>query len=185
MFGYSRIKYEVFAFSKKTPQKIEPKIEVDTKLLRLSEVTAQQWQQLQELQGRFAVLYLKWRYGSSDTHILLTFAKEKLVYVEWVVPAKKIRARYPFVTEKSYLIISCLTSPDFRGRGIYPAQLQNVVQSDIQTQIYWGLAARDNIPSLKGIQRAGGMKMGVFIQRKWLWGCISRPEYFPEGSDTE
>lgn len=184
MVGYSRIKGEVFKFQKNY-EEIAPKVNIETKILRLNEVTRQQWKQLKQLQGKFAVTYLKLRYGSPDTRILLAFCKEKLIYVEWVVPAKKIQHRYHFVTKNSYLIISCLTSPDFRGKGIYPSQLRRVIESSIPTDTYWGLAASTNIPSLKGIHKAGGVKVGEYIQKKWFWGCISHIKYFAEGSDSE
>lgn len=174
MLGCSRTKYKVFRFSKNLTQKVESRIEVDTKLLHLEEVTAQHRRQLKKLQGQFAVSYLKWRYDSPDTRILFAYVKGELAHVEWVVPARKIRHRYHFVTENSYLIISCLTSPNFRGQRIYPAQLQYVLQSDIPTEIYWGLAAHDNIPSLKGIEKAGGITAGEFVQRKWFWGLIAK-----------
>ncbi len=183
MFGYSRIKYEVFVFPDKQAQGVEPKIEIDTKLLQLSEVTAKQWRQLQELQGRFAVLYLKWRYGSSDTHILLAFIRGRLAHVGWVVPARKIRPRYPFVTKNSYSIISCLTARRFRGLGIFPAQLRKIIDSAILSDQYWIWARSDNLSSIKGIRRAKGVQVGEFVQRKWLWGCMSHIEYFPERGD--
>lgn len=185
MFGYSWIKYEVFTFPKRQTQGMEPKIEVDTKLLQLSEVTAKQWRQLQELQGRFAVLYLKWRYGSSDTHILLAFTKAELAHVEWIVPARKIQARYPFVTKNSYSIVSCLTAQHFRGLGVFPAQLGKVIDSAIPSGEYWIWTASDNLSSTKGIRKAEGVKVGEFVQRKWLWGCVSHIEYFHERGDWE
>lgn len=174
MFGYSRTKYKVFHFPKNLSQKVESRIEVDTKFLHLEEVTVRDWRQLRKLQGRLAVSYLKWRYGSHDTRILLAYVKGELAHVEWIVPAKKIRRRYHFITKNSYLIISCLTSSNFRGQRIYPAQLQYVLRSDIPTEVYWGLAAHDNIPSLKGIERAGGINAGEFVQRRWFWGLITK-----------
>jgi hypothetical protein len=181
MVGYSKVKYEVFKFQKNC-EEIAPKVDIETKFLRLNEVTHQQWKQLKQLQGKFTVTYLKLRYSSPDTRILLAFCKEKLIHVEWVVPAKKIQHRYHFVTKNSYLIISCLTSTDFRGKGVYPSQLRRVIESSIPTDTYWGLAATENIPSLKGISKAGGINTGEFIQEKWFWGCISHAEYRPKES---
>lgn len=179
MFGYSEARSEVFTFSKLS-QEVNPRIKLETKLLRLSEVTAQQWRQLKQLQGKRSVLYLRLRYGSPDTYILLAFAKGKPVYVQWIVPSKKIRSRYSFVKKNSYFIIACLTAPDFRGLGIYPSQIQKVVQSDIQSETYWGKTSRDNIPSLKGIYKAGGVKVGEFVEKKWFWGCFRSTKYYPD-----
>jgi hypothetical protein len=184
MVGYSRMEGEVFKF-RKDYEDVAPKVSIETKILRPNEVTIRQWKQLKQLQGKFAVTYLKLRYNSPDTRILLAFCEGKLIHVEWVVPAKKIQRRYHFVTENSYLIISCLTSPDFRGKGVYPSQLRRVVESSIPTDTYWGLAESKNIPSLKGIHKAGGVKVGEFIQKRWFWGCFSRIRYFPEGTYTK
>lgn len=185
MFGYSSIKHEVFTLSKNLSDKVTAKVELNTKLLHLNELTPKHWRQLKELQGRFAALYLKWRYGSPETCILLAYIDKTLVHIEWMVPAGKIRRRYPFVTEDSYSIISCLTSENFRGLGIYSSQIQKVVESDIPAKMYWMWGTSTNVPSLKGIRKAGGVKVGEFVQKKWFWGCISRVEYFPVESDKK
>jgi hypothetical protein len=182
MFGYSRTRNEVFTLAKKLPQRADPKIKVDTKLLQLLEVTAEQWRQVKRLQGLFPALYLKWRYGSPDTFILLAFVDQILSYIEWIVPARKIKSRYSFVSEDSYSIISCLTEPRFRRLGIYTSQIQKVVESDIPAKMFWIWTESTNIPSLKGISNAGGIKVGEFVQKKWFWGCISHLEYHPEES---
>jgi hypothetical protein len=182
MFGYSQKRHEVFTFPENLPQKVDSKIQIETKLLRLGEATTQQWMDLRKLLGRFAVLYLKWRYGSPETYILLAYVDKTLVHIEWIVPANKIRGRYPFVTKDSYSIISCLTSQSFRGLGIYPSQIQEVVKSNIPAKLFWIWATYSNVPSLRGIGKAGGVKIGEFIQEKWFWGCISHVEYCPEES---
>jgi hypothetical protein len=182
MLGYLRTRNEVFTLAKKLPQRADPKIKVDTKLLQLLEVTIEQWRQLKRLQGLFPALYLKWRYGSPETYILLAYVDKTLVHIEWIVPANKIRGRYPFVTKDSYSIISCLTSQSFRGLGIYPSQIQEVVKSNIPAKLFWIWTAYSNVPSLRGIGKAGGVKAAEFIQKKWFWGCISHVEYRPEES---
>ena len=109
MFGSSRVEYEVFTLPKTLPEILQPKVEIDTQLFPLKALTHRLWNQLIKLQGHRRALYLKWRYGSSDTYILMAFIQQLLAHVEWIVPAKKIRGRYPFVSDNSYSIISCLT----------------------------------------------------------------------------
>lgn len=179
MLGYSRTRDQVFTLPKKLPQRVNPKIKVDTKLLKWVEVTTEQWRQIKRLQGRFTTLYLKWRYGSLDTYILLAFFDQILAYIEWIVPARKIKSRYCFVSEDSYSIISCLTEPRFRRLGIYTSQIQKVADSDIPAKTFWIWSASTNIPSLKGISNAGGVKVGEFVQKKWLWGMVCRIRYLP------
>ncbi|MHC4255129.1 MAG: hypothetical protein ACYSUL_05845 [Planctomycetota bacterium] len=179
MLGYSKIRSDIFTFSETIPQKVEARTRIDSKLLKLGDMTSTQWRQLKKVQGTFSVTYLKYRYGSPSTYLLLAYVGNKLAHVEWIVPAKRIKGRYPFLTDNTYFIISCLTSPDFRGLRIYPSQLRHVVESEIQTNLYWGMAACDNVPSIKGIYRAGGIKVGESVQTRWFWGLFSRLKYFP------
>jgi hypothetical protein len=165
-------------------QTVSPKVSVDTEVVRIKHLTSLQWRHLKQLQGLLNVLYLRLRYGSADTRVLLAYSESALVHAEWIVPARKIRGRYPFVSTGSYAIISCLTSPRFRGLRIYPSQIQRVVKSSIATEEFWIWSASDNVASLKGIRKAGGAKVAELVQKKWFWGCMSRIEYFPEGSDS-
>lgn len=183
MLGNSRTRNEVFTLPEKIPQKIDPKVELNTTLLRLGAMTAQQWGQLKQFQGKYTTLYLRFRYGGPDTHVLLAFIERELVHVEWIVPARKLKRRYCFVPDNSYSIISCLTRQDLRGLGIFPSQIQRVVKSDIPAKMFWVWAASTNAASLKGIRKAGGIKVGEFIHKKWFWGSISRTEYFPVAGD--
>ena len=180
MIGHSQTRNEVFTFREKLSQRMYPKIEVDTKLLQLGAVTPQQWRQLKQLQGQFTVLYLRFRYGAPGTHILLAFRGGKLANIQWVVPAYKLKPRYPFVSDNSYSIISCFTRPCFRGLGIFPSQIQRIVESNIPAKLFWIWSASTNEPSLKGIRKAGGKRVGEFVHNKWFWGCVSHIEYFPK-----
>jgi len=167
VLGYSKIKNVVFILRAKEASDIaSPKVKVDTKVLQMDKVTPLQWRELKQLQGQFGVLYLRFRYGSPNTYILLAYVEGTLAHVEWIVPASRIKSRYPFVSEDSYSIISCLTAPCFRGLGIYPAQLGRVIESAIPSNKYWIWTASDNISSIKGIRKAGGIKVREFIQQK-------------------
>lgn len=183
MLGYSQTRNEVFTLPEKIPQKICPKVELNTKLLRLRAMTSQQWGRLKQFQGKFTAVYLRFRYGGPDTHVLLAFIEGKLVHVQWIVPAYKLKRRYRFVPDNSHSIISCLTRHDLRGLGIFPSQIQRVVESDIPAKLFWIWSASTNAPSLKGIRKAGGIKVGEFVHKKWFWGCVSHIKYFPKGTD--
>ena len=186
MFGASQTRNEVFVLKKdKTSDIVTDRVKVTTKILPLRALKHSQLRELSELQGKAAVSYLKFRYGSLNTYILLAYVGKTLAHVEWIVPASKIRFRYNFVTNDSYSIISCLTSQSFRGLGIYPSQIQKVVESDIPARMFWIWTASTNIPSLKGIRKAGGVKVGEFVQKKRFWGCISHVKYFPGGNDSK
>lgn len=185
MFGYSETNHVVFVLRAKEKRRpVTPAVEVDTKLLSMRALTRQQWKKVRRLQSPFRVWYLRFRYGSADTYMLLGFVEEKLAHIQWIVPASVIKSRYTFVSENSYSIISCLTSQSFRSLGIYPSQIQKVVESNIPAKTFWIWTASTNTPSLKGIRKAGGVKVAELVQKKWFWGCISHIEYFPEGNNN-
>jgi len=186
VLGYSKKNNVVFILRAKEASDIaSPKVKVDTRLLQMDKVTPLQWRELKQLQGQFDVLYLRLRYGSPNTYILLAYVEESLAHVEWIVPASRIKSRYSFVSEGSHTIISCLTASCFRGLGIYPAQLGRVIKSAIPSDKYWIWTTSDNTSSIKGIQKAGGIKVLEFVQEKLFWGCISHIEYLPEESHSK
>ncbi len=185
MFGYSKIANTVFTLrAGDSGDAVTAKVKVETKLVRMDKMQRRQWRQLKQLQGHLNVSYLKFRYGSSQTYILLGYVGGSLVHVEWVVPAYRIRPRYHFVTDGSYAIVSCLTAPRFRGLGIYPSQIQRVVRSDIPANLFWIWTVSDNTSSLKGIRKSGAVEAGEFIQVNRLWGCISDVKYTARGAES-
>jgi hypothetical protein len=177
MLGYSIIKYEVFTLRCKLSNNVEPQIEIDTKLVKLDELSSLQWKQIKHMQGKIAVSYLKLKYGSPETYLLLAFSKKQLVHIQWIIPAFKMKSRYSFVVDNTYSIISCMTLKKFWGCGVYASQLQKVVLSEIPSEVFWIWAAETNIPSLKGIRKAGASKVAEFFQRKWFWGIITKLDY--------
>lgn len=186
MFGVSQTRNDVFVLKKdKTSDIVTDRVKVTTKILPLRALKHSQLRELSELQGKATVCYLKFRYGSPNTYILLAYIGKTLAHVEWIVPACKIKARYPFVTDGSYSVISCLTSMEYRGWGIYPSQIQQVISSEIPSHTYWIWANSNNMGSLRGIRKAGGVKVGEFVQKKRFWGCISHVKYFPGGNDSK
>jgi hypothetical protein len=177
---------EVFTLCPKAlSNPVVPKIKVDTKFLQMNRVTSSEWKEVKQLQGNLGVQYLKLRYGSPDTYMLLAYVGGELSHVEWIVPYRKIKSRYSFVSKDSYSIISCLTSQKYRGLGIYPGQIQKVIQSGISAPMFWIWTMSTNIASLKGICKSGCVKVGEFLQKKWFWGIISQVEYFPETSEKK
>ena len=180
MLGYSKTENAVFTLSRDFENRISPKIEIHSQILTITELTAEQWREVRAFQGALSVRYLRWKYGSGRTKLLLAYNGEDLVYVHWVVPCEKMVKRYPFVSPESYSFVSCLTASDVRGMVIYPASLQRFVIEQNSDDILWIWAARDNIASIKGIQKAGGKYKGTFVQTKRLWGLLSKVHYVAE-----
>lgn len=140
-------------------------------LTPVGSVSLAQWHDVATLQGNRALLYLRARYGRSGTSIAMGFNGKELVAILWVVPSAVIRGAYSFVKEGS-AIIACVTAADFRGRGIYIEGIRYIAMSGHSDRYYiW--AHLENLPSLKGIRRAGGELVGSFTRVRWF-GAFSR-----------
>ena len=167
-------KFNLYTLDRVLSRNHFPEIEIEKKILKLNQVSSLQWKEIGEIQGKLSVLYLKFKYGSSNTSILLGYNKGKLAHIQWIVPNRKLKKRYRFLKDGSFSIISCLTPPEFRGNKIYPSLIQELLVSDMfQTKLFWIWTSLDNLPSIRGIEKAGGELAGAFIQRRFLWGLIS------------
>ena len=149
------------------------------RLVTLHQLTKEEWRGVESLAGRLSTSYLRCVYGSKSTALLLVLEEERVVAVLWVVPGVKIRERYPFVGEKSSAIIACVTHPSCRGLGVYPAGIRAIASSG-HSQEYLIWSHRSNLASLKGIIKAGGVKLGEFTRVRWLRGLISSVYFRPE-----
>lgn len=171
--------HEVYVLSSDNiTQETIPRKEVTTVMYRVNEVPIRTIFQLAKLQVQSvsSFFYLKLRYGSPVTYLVLASVDGEVVHVQWVIPSFKIQKRYSFVEDSHYAIIKCATAPQFRGLGIYPAVLQFVTFSELPSECFWIWAEKQNIASLNGIQKAGGAKVGGFVQEKRLCGAYSKVE---------
>ena len=177
MFGYSKIVNYIYVLSNNRAVNVQAKVSMQSVLVDLPTLSRTQHREISRFQGRVATIYLRLRYGSKKTYVLMANSNNTLTHCEWIVPAEKIASKYPFVTKNSYAIISCKTKQDFRGLGIYPSQLRYVANSGISSTAYWIWADTNNIQSLKGIVKAGGEKVGQCSRTKWFWGLFSTLTY--------
>lgn len=161
--GCSERVFDVFQFDRHVSNNVKTQVGVESELFRFDEISTKYWKVVSRLNGIVSTIYLRLRYGSPETHLYFGSVNGNIVHVEWIVPSKKIKSRYPFVRDGSFFIISCVTESAFRGKRIYPNQICKVVGSEIKTDVYWIAAAQSNIASLKGIKRAGGRKAGEYV----------------------
>lgn len=71
--------------------------------------------------------------------------------------------RFPFMKKGDFEIGPCLTVPEMRGRGIYPRVLSSIVKSyrSQNDADFYMLVAPDNRASIKGIEKAGFVRVGT------------------------
>lgn len=60
----------------------------------------------------------------------------------------------PFIT-----IGDCLTDEAYKGQGIYPAVLSHIIKDHSAEKAIFMLVSPDNIPSIRGIEKAGFKKI--------------------------
>ena len=145
-------------------------------LRKVNDLTTLEVNELRVMHGRLAATYLRTIYRSPETYVLLIRKAGNLVGVLWVVPGIVMRRRYPFVRRDVSAIISCVISPSCRGMGLYPRGIAQVAGSGLaQNYLIW--AHDSNTASLRGIEKAGGRKVGNFTRKRWLRGLIAKIEY--------
>ena len=159
---YSKLYCELFVLNKQMDENITSKIDLDTRIKKFDCFSSEDWRRIKNLQGGLAVSYLKYRYGSPETYVLCSYADDELVYIEWVIPARKIRHRYSFIDENCYAVISCLTSSKYRGMNIYPSQLQEVAKSEIPAEKYYIWADKNNLASIIKVRNQGRFLFIIF-----------------------
>ena len=97
----------------------------------------------------------------------MTFGKAKIYYrradsgqmmhTSYVLPRC---FKFPFLNKSDYCIGPCVTYPEFRGKGIYPAVLNAICQSYPTDTIFYMIVSDTNLPSIRGIEKAGFENVG-------------------------
>lgn len=94
---------------------------------------------------------------------LMTLGKARLVYAvnetgeaihtSYVVPKC---FKFSFMNKNDYIIGPCYTNPDYRGLGIYPNVLRYITSKTGNCNtIFYMSVDESNLPSIKGIEKAG------------------------------
>jgi hypothetical protein len=177
---YSKGKYIVFLLLQDLQEsQVQPGIDVKFELCKVQEISKHVRGQIAQLQSYLYYMYLRLRYGTSETLLGLAWHDKKLAHASWIIPAEACKARYDFIPKGNYIIGPCRTSSCYKGQGIFPFVLQQLVSCLPGRQECWIFANEDNIASLKGISKAGAKKVGTFVHTRVLWGIFSHLKYSP------
>lgn len=102
--------------------------------------------------------------------------------------SQQVRAFFFPLQDGQALISHCGTVPCLRGRGLYPAMLTQIIRElAVEGVAYVVIHCADwNVPSRRGIERAGFNPIGTGLQRRggktnWipLPGAVREPEPLP------
>ena len=101
---------------------------------------------------------------------LISGGKAKIAYVQrdgiivhtsYVIPKCY---KFPFMKKGDLEIGPCTTKQEYRGQGIYPRVLRYIVDSE-KTTCYM-IVRETNVPSIRGIEKAGFEKRGKVEKSK-------------------
>lgn len=93
----------------------------------------------------------------------LAFSEGKIAHVSWLFHPPKVKETLVVfhLCEGQCSIGACLTSPEFRGRNIYPVVLQYIIKEVFSKNVkkVFIAVAPHNIASTRGIEKAGFVKL--------------------------
>lgn len=89
----------------------------------------------------------------------LAFSEGKIAHMSWLFHPPKVKETLVVfhLCEGQCFIGACLTSPEFRGKNIYPVVLQHILRDVFTrgTKAVFIAAAPSNIASMRGVEKAG------------------------------
>lgn len=90
----------------------------------------------------------------------------KTAHTSYVIPKC---VKFPFMKKNDYEIGPCFTASEFRGKGIYPDVIGHICShlSDASGTFYM-IVDDDNQPSIRGIEKAGFVRVGTVEKTKLL-----------------
>lgn len=74
--------------------------------------------------------------------------------------------KFPFLNKGEFEIGPCYTNSKYRGNGIYPVVLRNIVESKPDSRFLMLIEERNN-SSVRGVEKAGFTKVGEVVKTKW------------------
>ena len=104
------------------------------------------------------LLYLFWylfTFGRYRVFYVVERKTNKIAHFSNIIP--KI-FKYSFMKKEDLFIVNCYTDPLFRGCRLYPFALSYIAKS-LGNQVIWGGVRIDNVPSIKGLEKAGFKKV--------------------------
>lgn len=132
---------------------------------------ARQTRDVRNQMSRLSLYYLTREIHSGRAWLFLAYVDSDLAHFLFVRPVGKYRKLFPGVTEpRAMLVGPGATAPAFRGRRIYPRVLQCAIAriKERGDGPFYGHIVMDNDASVKGIERAGFVRLGVW--RGWRAG---------------
>lgn len=115
----------------------------------------------------FSLIYLIWYIFTLGKYkIIYVFDNEKLIHYSHVLPGFW---KFRFMNRDDYEIGPCWTDELYRGQQIYPYVIQKIVELfKNDAAFFYMVVDEKNIASIRGIEKAGFIKVGIVKKTKFL-----------------
>ncbi|MGJ8593524.1 MAG: hypothetical protein ACSHXF_13315 [Aquaticitalea sp.] len=102
----------------------------------------------------------KWQYSIKDGEI---FVHQSFLF-DSVFLLKAVKKNGPVIGD-------CFTDNNYRGQSIYPIVINRIAKDELQngTNEVFVVVNRNNISSIKGIEKAGFVIFASIKAKRWLW----------------
>lgn len=130
------------------------------------------------LRGRRLWAVMRYRMRVRDARLLCLIEHDELCAYGWMQRADPFLRRYRWLIPKGTLLGFFWTAPQHRGRGLYGRILAHCIaishDRDVMPLIIY--ANPYNTASLRGIEKAGFVRLGSYEVTSWLGGlwCTHR-----------
>jgi RimJ/RimL family protein N-acetyltransferase len=118
----------------------------------------------------FSIFFVWWLFhfgrifANRDYSLFLIYQKQQLVHRSCIFPRY---FRFPFMSKEDLQIGDIWTHPDYRNTGLAHFAIQNILHSyEKLGRLIWYVVAKDNIASIKVINKAGFIKVGEGVRTK-------------------
>lgn len=99
--------------------------------------------------------------GKLEIYYILSEAG-RVAHTSYVVPACY---KFPFMQKGDYEIGPCQTEENSRGKGLYVKTLNRITSEQAyEKAVFYMLVSEDNIPSVRGIEKAGFLPDGHAVR---------------------
>lgn len=148
--------YELYSLDKQNLIKCSLKNGYETRVLKISPHNV----------GFIKAIY--WNLVSlGNCRIYAIYDKERLVHTSYVIGKCY---KFPFMSRKNgdIEIGPCQTNEAYRGQGIYPYVLSEIVERELSGNgVAYMIVSTENIPSQKGIMKVGFRKINKLRKDRW------------------
>lgn len=171
---YSKVKYIIFKYDAKFHESnVKAKVDISLELLPINRIGKYYKKEIFKLQSRTFFYYLKYYYGKKGTKVMLAWEGSKLAHVTWILPVANCIKKYGFLPHQDFIIGPCTTSPEYKGKNIFPHVIMSILNRYSATSTFWIFSNENNIPSIKGIKKTTAKEVGIFVHKRYLWGMFS------------